>query len=120
MVVLIPTYGQEIVTGLCGCLGFVNGAIIDGNEVTFIVRMVDNEPIRGIELDIYHDNPDLVYSGVDKGDKLEDLTDSEGTPRTMTLLGNYLEDRLKGPCIQYISSSNCRKWRRRRFGSYYL
>ena len=90
-----PTYGQEIVTGLCGCLGFVNGAIIDGNEITFIVRMVDNEPIRGIELDIYHDNSDLVYSGVDKGDKLEDLTDSEGTPRTMTLLGNYLEDRLK-------------------------
>ena len=48
-----PTYGQEITTGLCGCLGFVDGAMIDGNEVTFMVRIVDNEPIRGIELDIY-------------------------------------------------------------------
>ena len=90
-----PTYGQEIVTGICGCLGFVNGVSVDGNEVTFIIRMVDNEPIRGIELDIYHDNSDLIYSGVDKGDKLENVTDADGTPRTMTLLGNYLEDHLK-------------------------
>ena len=90
-----PTYGQEIATGLCGCLGFVNGATVDGNEVTFTIRMVDNEPIRGIELDIYHDNADLVYGGLDKGDKLENVTDEEGNPRTMTLLGNYLEDHLK-------------------------
>ena len=90
-----PTYGQEITTGMCGCLGFADGASVDGNEVTFMIRMVDHEPIRGIELDIYHDNPDLIYSGVDKGEKLENVTDSDGTPRTMTLLGNYLEDHLK-------------------------
>jgi hypothetical protein len=90
-----PTYGQEIATGLCGCLGYVNGVVVDGNEVTFTIRMVDNEPIRGIELDIYHDSPDLVYDGLDKGDKLENVTDEEGNPRTMTLLGNYLEDHLK-------------------------
>ena len=90
-----PTYGQEIATGLCGCLGFVNGATVDGNEVTFTIRMVDNEPIRGIELDIYHDSADLEYGGLDKGDKLENVTDEEGNPRTMTLLGNYLEDHLK-------------------------
>ena len=90
-----PTYGQEISTGLCGCIGFVDGAIVDGNEVTFIIRMVDNEPIRGIELDIYHDSDVLTYDGVDKGDKLENVTDEDGNPRTMTLLGNYLEDRLK-------------------------
>ena len=90
-----PTYGQEIATGLCGCLGYVNGAVVDGNEVTFTIRMVDNEPIRGIELDIYHDSADLVYGGLDKGDKLENVTDEEGNPRTMTLLGNYLEDHLK-------------------------
>ena len=41
-----PTYGQEIATGLCGCLGYVDGAVVDGNEVTFTIRMVDNEPIR--------------------------------------------------------------------------
>jgi len=90
-----PTYGQEIATGLCGCLGYVDGAVVDGNEVTFTIRMVDNEPIRGIELDIYHDSADLVYDGLDKGDKLENVTDEEGNPRTMTLLGNYLEDHLK-------------------------
>ena len=90
-----PTYGQEISTGLCGCLGYVNGAVVDGNEVTFTIRMVDNEPIRGIELDIYHDSDDLVYEGLDKGDKLENVVDEEGNPRTMTLLGNYLEDHLK-------------------------
>ena len=90
-----PTYGQEIATGLCGCLGYVDGAVVDGNEVTFTIRLIDNEPIRGIELDIYHDSADLVYGGVDKGDKLENVTDEEGNPRTMTLLGNYLEDHLK-------------------------
>lgn len=90
-----PTYGQEIATGLCGCLGYVDGATVDGNSVTFTIRMVDNEPIRGIELDIYHDNADLEYTSVTKGSKLEDVADEDGNPRTMTLLGNYLEDHLK-------------------------
>ena len=89
------TYGQEINTGLCGCLGFVDGASVNGNEVTFTIRLLDNEPIRGIELDIYHNSSVLEYSGVDKGDKLDNVTDEEGNPRTMTLLGNYLEDHLK-------------------------
>ena len=90
-----PTYGIEINTGLCGCIGFVNGITMNDNEVTFTLRLLDNEPIRGIELDIYHDNPSLVYSGVTKGEKLENVTDEEGNPRTMTLLGNYIEDHLK-------------------------
>ena len=90
-----PTYGQEINTGLCGCIGFVNGVMMNDNEVTFTLRILDNEPIRGIELDIYHDNPSLVYAGVSKGEKLENVVDEEGNPRTMTLLGNYLEDHLK-------------------------
>ena len=90
-----PTYGQDIATGLCGCLGFVNGAIVDGNNVTFTVRIVDNEAIRGIELDIYNDNTDLIYASLSKGDKLENVVDEDGNPRTMTLLGNYIEDHLK-------------------------
>ena len=49
-----PTYDQEIETGLCGCLGFAEGVNIDGNQVTFSVVIVDNEPIRGIELNIHH------------------------------------------------------------------
>ncbi|MBT3502689.1 MAG: T9SS type A sorting domain-containing protein [Candidatus Marinimicrobia bacterium] len=90
-----PTYGQEISTGLCACLGFVDGAIVDGNSVTFIIRMVDNEPIRGIELDIYNDSPDLIYTSLSKGAKLESVIDEDGNPRQMTLLGNYLDDHLK-------------------------
>ena len=90
-----PSYGQEISTGLCGCIGFVDGASIDGNEITFTLRLLDNEPIRGIELDIYHDSSVLTYSGVSKGEKLDNVTDEEGNPRTMTLLGNYLDDHAK-------------------------
>jgi len=90
-----PTYGQDISTGLCGCLGFVDGATIEDNLVTFTLRILDNEPIRGLELDIYHDNNDLIYSGLSKGSKLEEVVDEDGNPRTMTLLGNYLEDHLK-------------------------
>ena len=90
-----PSYGQEISTGLCGCIGFVDGASVDGNEVTFTLRLLDNEPIRGIELDIYHDSSVLTYSGVSKGEKLDNVTDEEGNPRTMTLLGNYLDDHTK-------------------------
>ncbi|MBT4369793.1 MAG: T9SS type A sorting domain-containing protein [Candidatus Marinimicrobia bacterium] len=58
-----PTYGLEIATGICGCLGFVNGVQIDENTITFTVRMVDNEPIRGIELDVYHNAGDVLHYG---------------------------------------------------------
>ncbi|MEC9456355.1 MAG: hypothetical protein VX537_02905, partial [Candidatus Neomarinimicrobiota bacterium] len=75
-----PTYGQEITTGLCACLGYVDGVQVNGNEVTFTIRIVDHEPIRGIELDIYHDAADLEFSGYAKGSKLENVTDEEGTP----------------------------------------
>ena len=91
-----PSYGQEISTGLCGCIGFVDGASVDGNEVTFTLRLVDNEPIRGIELDIYHDFADLTYSGVSRGEKLQGLVNDEGNPTSdMTILGNWVEDHVK-------------------------
>ena len=90
-----PTYGQEIATGLCSCIGFVDGTQVNGSEVTFTVRIVDHEPIRGIELDIYHDAAELEFSGYAKGSKLENVTDDSGTTRQMTLLTNYLEDHLK-------------------------
>ena len=90
-----PTYGQEIATGLCACLGYVDGIQMNGNEVTFTIRIVDNEPIRGVELDIYHDFSDLTYTSVVKGEKLENVTDEDGQPRSMTLLGNWLDDHVK-------------------------
>jgi len=58
-----PTYGQEIATGICGCIGFIDGVQINENTITFTVRMVDNEPIRGVELDVYHNAGDVLYYG---------------------------------------------------------
>ena len=91
-----PTYGLEISTGLCACVNFINGVDITGNEITFTINIVDNEPIRGIELDIYHDFSDLTYSGVSRGDKLQGLVNDEGDPTSdMTILGNWVEDHVK-------------------------
>ena len=91
-----PTYGLEISTGLCACVNFINGVDITGSEITFTVNIVDNEPIRGIELDIYHDFSDLTYSGVSRGDKLQGLVNDEGAPTSdMTILGNWVEDHVK-------------------------
>ena len=57
-----PSYGQQISTGLCACVTFEDGIEVNGNEVTFTVNIVDNEPIRGIELDIHHDFAELTLS----------------------------------------------------------
>ena len=91
-----PTYGLQISTGLCACVSFIDGVDITGNEVTFTINIVDNEPIRGIELDIYHDFSDLTYSGVSRGEKLQGLVNDEGSPTSdMTILGNWVEDHVK-------------------------
>ena len=91
-----PTYGFEISTGMCACVDFINGVDITGSEVTFTINIVDNEPIRGIELDIFHDFADLTYSGVSRGEKLQDLVNDEGNPTSdMTILGNWIEDHVK-------------------------
>ena len=91
-----PTYGLEISTGLCACVNFINGVDITGSEVTFTINIVDNEPIRGIELDIFHDFADLTYSGVSRGEKLQELVNDEGNPTSdMTILGNWIEDHVK-------------------------
>ena len=91
-----PTYGLQISTGLCACVSFIDGVDITGNEVTFTINIIDNEPIRGIELDIYHDFADLTYSGVSRGEKLQGLVNDEGNPTSdMTILGNWIEDHVK-------------------------
>ena len=91
-----PTYGLEISTGLCACVNFIIGVDITGSEVTFTINIVDNEPIRGIELDIFHDFADLTYSGVSRGEKLQELVNDEGNPTSdMTILGNWVEDHVK-------------------------
>lgn len=59
-----PTYGDTIFTGLCACLGF--NATLSGNDssLTFTILVVDNEPIRGVEIDIYHDQGDLISNSM--------------------------------------------------------
>ena len=91
-----PTYGLEISTGLCACVNFINGVDITGSEVTFTINIDDNAPIRGIELDIFHDFSELTYSGVSRGEKLQELVNDEGNPTSdMTILGNWGEDHVK-------------------------
>ena len=91
-----PSYGQQIPTGLCACITFGEGVEINGSNITFTINIVDNEPIRGIELDIYHDFSDLTYSSVTKGEKLQGLVNDEGNPtQDMTILGNFIDDHVK-------------------------
>ena len=92
-----PSYGQTIATGLCGCLAFVSSAIASGSQLTFTIRMVDNEPVRGMELDIYHDAGSILYFGpepfVDANengnyDEGEDFTDFNGDGERNSQLGS--------------------------------
>ena len=91
-----PSYGQQISTGLCACITFGDGVEINGNDITFTINIVDNEPIRGIELNIYHDSNDLTYSSVTRGQKLQGLVNDEGNPTSdMTILGNSIDGYVK-------------------------
>ena len=83
-------------TGLCACVTFEDGIEINGNEVTFTINIVDNEPIRGIELDIHHDFAELTYESVSRGEKLQGLVNDEGNPTSdMTILGNAIDNHVK-------------------------
>ena len=91
-----PSYGQQISTGLCACVTFEDGIEVNGNEVTFTINIVDNEPIRGIELDIHHDFAELTYESVSRGEKLQGLVNDEGNPTSdMTILGNAIGNHVK-------------------------
>ncbi len=92
-----PTYGQEIATGLCACVDFSTMADFSDTALVLTVMMVDNEPVRGVEIDIYTNVTGLIeYSGqITKGEKLENVTDENGLPKTMTLLANQLTDYVK-------------------------
>ena len=92
-----PTYGLEISTGLCACINFVDGVDITGSEITFTLNIVDNEPIRGTQIDIFHDAGNaLSYEdggNVLKGDKLDNLDDPTTSTviESMTLLANEMD-----------------------------
>ncbi len=60
-----PNFGQVIATGLCACLGFeaTLSGMPEDSTVTLIVKIVDNEPIRGIQMDVYHDAGLLLHHG---------------------------------------------------------
>lgn len=60
-----PNFGQVIATGLCACLGFeaTLSGMSEDSTVTLIVKIVDNEPIRGIQMDVYNDAGLLLHYG---------------------------------------------------------
>ena len=76
-----PLFGQEIATGLCGCIGFASelSGIEEDSSLTLSLILVDNESIRGAQIDIYHDAGSALSfdqgGEVIKGDKLMDLDD---------------------------------------------
>ena len=100
-----PNYGQLVATGLCACLGFetILSGMPEDSTVTLIVKIVDNEPIRGIQMDVHHDaGSALVYGDfgdVNKGNKLDEVYDENGDPVTssnaMQLLSNEVDDYVK-------------------------
>ncbi len=104
-----PTYGQLIPTGLCGCVDFNLQLSGTDSTLTLTLLMVDNEPIRGVELDLYHDAGALLSFSdggyVTKGAKLENVTDENGVPKTMTLLANEIGDHVK---VMAYSTSRAR------------
>jgi hypothetical protein len=100
-----PNYGQLIATGICACLGFeatISGMPED-STVTLLVNIVDNEAIRGMQVDVYHDAGSALEYGdvgeVHKGSKLINVFDENGDPVTssnaMQLLSNEIDDYVK-------------------------
>ncbi|NQT97513.1 MAG: T9SS type A sorting domain-containing protein [Candidatus Marinimicrobia bacterium] len=94
-----PNYGQLIATGLCACLDFGTQLEISDTTVKLTVIMVDNEPIRGVQMDFVHNAPGLlVYAGmgsIEKGEKLENVTDENGASSSMNLLANDTGDTVR-------------------------
>ena len=94
-----PTFNQLIATGLCGCVGFTAelSGIEEDSTLTLSLLILDNEPVRGAQIDIYHDaGPALSYDqggNVVKGDKLEGLDDPTTSTviESMTLLANEMD-----------------------------
>ena len=94
-----PTFNQVIATGLCGCVGFTSelSGIEEDSTLTLTLLLNDNEPIRGAQIDIYHDaGSALSYDqggNVVKGEKLEDLDDPTTSTviESMTLLANEMD-----------------------------
>lgn len=95
-----PNYGQVISTGLCACLGFeavLSGMPVD-STVTLTVKIVDYEPIRGVQMNVFHDAGSALeygnFGSVNKGTKLENVYNEDREPITssnaMQLLSNEI------------------------------
>ncbi len=94
-----PNYGLLIATGLCVNVDFGTQLEISDTTVKLTVIMGDNEPIRGFQMDFIHNAPGLlVYTGmgsIEKGEKLENVTDENGAPSFMNLLANNNGDTVR-------------------------
>ncbi|MFQ6677951.1 MAG: T9SS type A sorting domain-containing protein [Fidelibacterota bacterium] len=97
-----PNFNHTIATGLCACLGFEStlSGMPEDSTITLIVKIIDHEPIRGVQVNIYHDaGSSLVFGDVGaayKGKKLEMVYDDNGQAMTasdaMQILSNEVDD----------------------------
>ena len=81
------TYGEEIPTGLCACLGFESELTGSSDAITLTVLVNNNEPLRAFQFEIIDDTDDaLLFNSVVAGDKIEGWS----IPATETENGDVL------------------------------
>ena len=81
------TYGEEIPTGLCACLGFEPELTGSSDAITLTILVNNNEPLRAFQFEIIDDTDDaLVFNSAAAGDKIEGWS----IPATETENGDVL------------------------------
>ncbi len=66
------TYGEEIPTGLCACLGFETELTGTSDAITLTILVNNNEPLRAFQFEIMDDTENaLEFNSVVAGDKIE-------------------------------------------------
>ena len=82
-----PTYGDTIYTGSCACIDFSPEIDVNGETVTFTLKLLDNEPVSGFMFDLYTNVPELSFLSIVKGEKIQNVYNNEGSP---LLIHQYL------------------------------
>lgn len=81
------TYGEEIPTGLCACLGFETELTGTSDAITLTILVNNNEPLRAFQFEIMDDTENaLEFNSVVAGDKIEGWS----VPGTETENGDVL------------------------------
>lgn len=81
------TYGEEIPTGLCACLGFEPELTGTSDAITLTILVNNNEPLRAFQFEVIDDTDDaLVFNSAVAGNKIEGWS----VPGTETANGDVL------------------------------